>query len=120
MRILWATGLALLLAIPAATVARADGAYVGSSKTLGGTIAACKGGQPMKGTIRGNGVRLFSAARDGTTRPAVGLVGFGGVFEAVKKLNTGGIIRYNGKVTARGISGKWRGPTCFGTFSLKR
>jgi len=117
-----ALSLALVVAF-SATAANAtagfDGSYSGRSTVLGGTIPDCKGGQPMKGSVRNGTIALMSKARDGTTRPGVGKVSPGGTFIAIKRLDSGGIITYAGSFARHGgIVGKWKGPTCHGVFEL--
>ena len=111
-----------ILAIPAALAAtpKADGTYSGTITTTGGTRSFCKGTGPLTGTVKGMAVEIQIKANDGTPGPAKGTLDSKGAFVATKMLQSNGALVLTGTVKAGTMDGTWKGPSCTGTFTLKK
>ena len=111
-----------ILAVSTALAAapQMDGAYSGTITTTGGTRSFCKGTSPLTGTVKGMAVAINIKANDGTPGPATGTLDSKGVFVATKTLQSNGALVLSGKVKAGTMDGTWKGPSCSGTFSLKK
>ena len=111
-----------ILAVSAALAAapKADGSYSGTLTTTGGTRSFCKGTAPLTGTVKGMAVAINIRANDGTPGPATGSLDGKGAFVATKTLQSNGALVLTGAVKAGTMEGTWKGPSCSGTFSLKK
>jgi hypothetical protein len=107
--------LSLTLSIGLPSLGQAsDGHFSGKSITKGGSKPFCKGSTPLTATVTGTKIMLELPLNAGGTAKIKGTIDKKGAFRA-----SGGRFSMTGKATAKSLSGSWRGPSCFGTFSIR-
>lgn len=119
--ILGGSALVLLALSPALAAApKSDGAYAGTITTTGGSRPFCKGSGPLTATVTGKTVDIPIRANDGTPGSATGTLDAKGAFVATKKLQSNGALVLTGTLAKGTLEGTWKGPSCQGTFVLKK
>jgi hypothetical protein len=104
----------ILSIIAAVPVAAANRTLSGSSRTEGGTKAFCKGSTPITASLSDTRIVIKSPMASGGTATISGSIADGGAFKA-----SGSRFTFTGKVSGKKVSGKWKGPSCYGSFSLR-
>ena len=97
----------------AATSAAAAG-LSGKSVTKGGTKAFCKGSTAISATMDEKSIAITTPLSSGGSATAKGKIDKAGAFKA-----SGARFTFTGKVKGKSVSGTWKGPSCFGSFSLR-
>jgi plastocyanin len=108
----------LAAASAAPALAQSDGRYSGASSIAGGQ-GNCWGNAPADATVSGGSVTIRFTTYDGTQANIAAPLGKDGTFAAQHTLKSG-VMTFAGKVTNRGITANWKGPTCYGTLDLSR
>lgn len=85
----------------------------GKSVTQGGSKPFCKGSTPITGSVDGSSISITTPKADGGSATVKGKVAKTGAFKA-----QAGRFSFTGKVDGGKVSGKWKGPSCYGSFSL--
>lgn len=86
----------------------------GKSKTTGGSKPFCKGSTAISGSVTKDRIVIETPLAAGGTAKVTGKVGKDGAFKA-----NGRRFTFAGKATETSASGQWKGPSCFGSFSLR-
>jgi hypothetical protein len=105
--------LATSLAVPALSQA-ADASFSGKSITKGGSKPFCKGSTPLTAKVTGSNIVLALPLASGGKATIKGTVGKNGAFRA-----SGNRFTMTGKLAGKALVGTWKGPSCFGTFSIR-
>lgn len=107
-----ATVAAVLFAFPTSPSFAAE--ISGKSVTKGGSKPFCKGSTQISGSLDEGRIAISTPLASGGAATAKGKVDKTGSFKI-----SGGRFTFTGKVKGKGASGSWKGPSCFGTFSLR-
>ncbi len=111
-----AATLAVLTALASpAGAAGFDGTYAGTGATDGGSKPFCKGTFKVKATVKGDAIALTVPVADGGSVTLSGKVAANGAFSA-----SDGRFTHSGTISGKALTGKWRGPSCYGTLALSR
>lgn len=86
----------------------------GKSVTEGGSKPFCKGSTAISGSIDGQSITIKTPLAVGGFASATGKLDKAGAFKASGKGFT-----FTGSVKGKGASGNWKGPSCYGSFSLR-
>ena len=86
----------------------------GKSLTKGGSKPFCKGSTTIAASVSGDRIVIETPLAAGGPAKVQGRIGKDGAFKA-----SGSRFTFSGKASAKGASGTWKGPSCFGTFSLR-
>ena len=86
----------------------------GKSTTQGGSKPFCKGSTSISGSINGDVITIATPLSAGGTAVAKGRIDRSGSFKA-----SGQRFTFSGTARKTRASGNWKGPSCYGTFSLR-
>jgi hypothetical protein len=92
----------------------ADASYSGKAITKGGSKPFCKGSTTLSAKVTGLNIVLALPMAAGGTATIKGTMTKSGAFHA-----SGNRFTMTGKLAGKSLVGSWKGPSCFGTFSIR-